>query len=145
MYPVPIKILLIEDDPGDAVLTMDELKDDKLLLDITHQYDAATALDEIRDPEKDACKIDLIILDLNLPGMNGHEFLKRIKELKHLMSIPVVILSTSEEDEDIVKSYEDGAACYVKKPINLEKFKYIIKEIKNFWFTVAKIPQNGGS
>ncbi len=136
----PIEILLIEDNPGDARLTQEALKDGKVKNNLSIIYDGEEAMDFIykRNKYKDAVRPDLIILDLNLPKKNGREILAEIKEDEDLKTIPVVILTTSKAEEDIIKSYQLHANCYLVKPIDLNKFFELVKSIEGFWLTLVK-------
>lgn len=135
-----IEILLIEDNPGDARLTQEALKDGKVKNNLSIIYDGEEAMDFIykRNKYKDAVRPDLIILDLNLPKKNGREILAEIKEDEDLKTIPVVILTTSKAEEDIIKSYQLHANCYLVKPIDLNKFFELVKSIEGFWLTLVK-------
>ena len=123
----PIEILLVEDNPGDVRLTMEALRDGKLHNRISVARDGVEALAFLRheDSFADAARPDVILLDLNLPKKNGHEVLAEIKADPRLKRIPVVILTTSKADEDVVRSYDLHANCYVNKPVDLEQFMSI--------------------
>ena len=138
-----IEILLIEDNPGDARLTQEALKDGKMKNNLHIVYDGVEAADFLfkRNKYKDAPRPDLIILDLNLPKKNGHEVLAEIKVDETLKSIPVVILTTSKAEEDILKSYNLQANCFLTKPIDLIEFLEMIKSIEGFWLTIVKLPK----
>lgn len=138
-----VEILLIEDNPGDARLTQEALKDGKMKNNLHIVYDGVEATDFLfkRNKYKDAPRPDLIILDLNLPKKNGHEVLAEIKADETLKSIPVVILTTSKAEEDILKSYKSHANCFLTKPIDLIEFFEMIKSIEGFWFTLVKLPK----
>ena len=138
-----IEILLIEDNPGDARLTQEALNDGKMKNNLHIVYDGVEATDFLfkRNKYKDAPRPDLIILDLNLPKKNGHEVLAEIKVDETLKSIPVVILTTSKAEEDILKSYKSHANCFLTKPIDLIEFFEMIKSIEGFWFTLVKLPK----
>jgi len=138
----PIRVLLIEDNPGDADLTKETLEEGKLALDVTVVVDGAAAIDYLlrRSPYAHGEKPDLILLDLNLPKMDGRQVLTEIKRHDHLRRIPVVILTSSDAELDISKSYELGASCYVTKPVGLAAFQSIVRSLENFWFTVVKLP-----
>jgi two-component system response regulator len=138
----PLEILLVEDDPGDAELTMEFLDEAKVMVNINVVDDGVKALAYLQKEGQyaNASRPDLILLDLNLPKKNGREVLEVIKNNKKLRSIPVVVLTTSDADEDILKSYRLGANSYVTKPVGLEQFAQIVKSIESFWFTVVKLP-----
>lgn len=138
----PLEILLVEDDPGDVELTKEALIDSKLLTHLHVVQDGEEAMTFLRrEGEHDnAPKPDLILLDLNLPKKDGRQVLKEIKEDDDLKMIPVVILTTSTAEEDILKTYKLGANCYITKPVGLEQFIKVVEAIDNFWFTVVKLP-----
>jgi two-component system response regulator len=135
-----VEILLIEDNPGDARLTQEALKDGKVKNNLTIMYDGEEAMDFIykRNKHKDAVRPDLIILDLNLPKKSGQEILAEIKEDEDLKTIPVIILTTSKSEEDIIKSYQLNANCYLVKPIDLNSFFEVVKSIEGFWLSLVK-------
>jgi CheY-like chemotaxis protein len=137
-----IRVLLVEDNPGDADLTRETLEDGKLFVQIDVVVDGAQALDFLlrRSPFTDALQPDLILLDLNLPKMGGREVLAEIKKHPSLRVIPVVVLTSSDAEQDVVKSYELGASCYVTKPVGLQAFQSIVHAIEKFWFTVVRLP-----
>ena len=136
------RVLLVEDNPGDADLTRDALEEGKLLVDISVAVDGVQAIDFLlrRPPYETALLPDLILLDLNLPKMGGREVLAEIKEHPALRVIPVVVLTSSDSESDIVKSYELGANCYVTKPVGLQAFQAIVQHVENFWLTVVRLP-----
>ncbi|HEV2856155.1 MAG TPA: response regulator [Thermoanaerobaculia bacterium] len=138
----PIEILLVEDNPGDVRLTREALKEGKIKNNLHVVEDGAAALEflERRRPHAGAPVPDLILLDLNLPRMNGVEVLAEVKRSERLRRIPVVILTTSEAEEDILRSYELHANCYVTKPVGLEQFLRVVKQIDSFWLEVVKLP-----
>jgi two-component system response regulator len=139
----PIEILLVEDNPGDILLTQEALRDDKLKVKLSVVTDGKEALDFLyrRGTYSDAPRPDLILLDLNLPRKDGREVLAEIKNDPSLKSLPVVILTTSQAEADIVKAYMLNANCYIQKPIDLEQFIKVVKSIESFWFTVVKLPE----
>jgi len=143
MFDSPIEILLVEDDAGDAELTREVLDDSKLRLNVTVVQDGVEALAYLRreGAHARAPRPDLILLDLNLPRMNGRELLEVLKGDENLRLIPVVILTTSKADEDILKVYALGGNCFVTKPVGLPQFARVVKSIDNFWFTVVKLPR----
>ncbi len=138
----PVEILLVEDDPGDIELTRESLKANKITTNLNIVHDGVSAMQYLSQEGaySDAKRPDLIILDLNLPKKDGLEVLDDLKTDQNLKSIPVVILTTSEADEDIIKSYNLGANCYVTKPIGFKEFEKIVRSIEEFWFTVVKLP-----
>ena len=143
--PVLIEILLVEDNPADVRLTQEVLKDSKLQneLRVVYDGDAALAYLQRRAPYQDVRPPDLILLDLNLPKKSGIEVLAEIKSDKSLHRIPVVILTTSSAERDILKSYDLHANCYVTKPVDLDQFIAVVKSIEEFWFAIVKLPPNG--
>jgi chemotaxis family two-component system response regulator Rcp1 len=138
----PIEILLVEDNPGDVRLTREALKEGKIKNNLHVVEDGAAALDflERRGSHAGAPVPDLVLLDLNLPKVNGGEVLAEIKRSQRLRRIPVVVLTTSEAEEDILRSYELHANCYVTKPVGLEQFLRVVKQIDSFWLEVVKLP-----
>ncbi len=142
MISKQIEILLVEDDPGDVDLTRGALKDEKLSVNLNVVGDGVKALKYLRNEGSfaDAIRPDLIILDLNLPQKDGREVLREIKNDKSLKHIPVVVLTTSDQESDILKSYGLGANCYIAKPMGFDQFKNVVKAIEGFWFTIVKLP-----
>jgi len=137
-----IDILLVEDDPGDVELTKEGLYDAKMLVNLHVVDDGEKALKFLKKepPYADAPRPDIILLDLNMPRKNGQETLKEIKADSSLRSIPVVVLTTSEAEADIVRCYDLGANCYITKPIGFEAFTKVVGMIEEFWFTIVKMP-----
>lgn len=137
----PIRVLLVEDNPGDAYLTRDTLEQSKLLIQIAVTIDGEDALDYLlgRGNYVGIALPDLIVLDLNLPRLGGREVLAEMKRHEQLRGIPVVVLTSSDAERDVVMSYQLGASCYVTKPVDLEAFQAIVKSIESFWFTVVKL------
>jgi CheY-like chemotaxis protein len=138
----PVEILLVEDNLGDARLTREALKEGKVYNNLHWVKDGVEALDFLhqRGNHKDAPKPDIILLDLNLPKKDGREVLQEIKADQGLMRIPVVVLTTSKAEEDVLKTYTLHANCYVTKPVDLEQFIKVVKSIDNFWLTVVTLP-----
>jgi CheY-like chemotaxis protein len=138
----PVEILLVEDSPSDADLTEEALSDGKVLNHLHWVEDGVEALAFLRRQGKytKAPRPDLILLDLNLPKKDGREVLAQIKADPSLKLIPVVILSTSAAERDILKTYELNANCYVSKPIDLEQFISVVKLIEEFWLALVKLP-----
>lgn len=139
-------VLLVEDNPADADLARESLENAKMHLDLSVVHDGVDALDFLfrRGNYAAAASPDLIVLDLNLPRKDGREVLSEIKQQPTLRRIPVVVLTSSDAESDIVRSYDLGANCYVTKPLNLSAFQTIVGSIKQFWFTIAKLPPSGG-
>jgi len=137
-----IEILLVEDNPGDVRLTMEALKEGKVLNTLHVATDGVEAISFLHKEGKyvDAMRPDLILLDLNLPKKDGREVLAEIKNEKELKRIPVVILTTSKAEEDITKTYDHHANCYITKPVDLDQFINVIKSIEDFWLSVVKLP-----
>jgi CheY-like chemotaxis protein len=135
-------VLLVEDNPGDVRLTKEALKEGKLLNQVTVVGDGVEALSFLRRQGKygGAPQPDLILLDLNLPKKDGRQVLAEIKADPGLKRIPVVVLTTSSAEEDILKTYDLHANCYVTKPVDLEQFMRVVKSIEDFWVTVVKLP-----
>ena len=138
----PIDILLVEDNPADARLTREAFVDSKMVNALHHVQNGDEAMAFLRrePPYADACRPDVILLDLNMPGTDGRGVLAQIKADEKLKTIPVVILTTSEADEDILKSYELHANCYVTKPVDFDKFVTIVQSIEDFWVSVVRLP-----
>ncbi len=138
----PVKILLVEDNPGDVRLTQEAFKENKVRNSLSVVEDGLEAIAFLHRAGKyaNAPRPDLILLDLNLPKKDGREVLAEIKEDPNLKSIPVVVLTTSKAEEDIIKSYNLHANCYITKPVDLEQFLVVVKSIEDFWLTVVKLP-----
>jgi chemotaxis family two-component system response regulator Rcp1 len=138
----PIEILLVEDSPSDAALTIEALKAGKIANRLTHVEDGVEAMDFLRRRGKyaDAAIPYLIMLDLNLPRMDGRDVLAEIKTDPALKIIPIIVLTTSHADEDILRSYELNANCYITKPVDFDHFIGVVKSIENFWLTVVTLP-----
>lgn len=139
-----VEILLIENNPGDVRLTQEALKEGKMKNNLNIVYDGVEAIDFLfkRNKHTDAPRPDLIILDLNLPKKNGKEVLAEIKADENLKSIPVVILTMSKLEEDIIKTYNLHANSFITKPIDLIKFFEVVKSIEEFWFSLVKLPKS---
>jgi chemotaxis family two-component system response regulator Rcp1 len=142
----PIEILLVEDSPGDVRLTKEALREGKVLNALHVAGDGVQAMEFLRREGKQARapRPDVILLDLNLPRKDGREVLAEIKSDENLKRIPVVILTISQAEEDILKTYNLGANCYINKPVDLEQFTKVVKSIDNFWFTIVTLPPDGG-
>jgi len=139
----PIEILLVEDNPGDVRLTMELLKESKIRNRINVVNDGIEAMAYLRKEAKfgGAPRPDLILLDLNMPRKDGREVLAEIKQDPDLKQIPVVVLTTSAAEQDIVRSYNDHANAYITKPVDLDQFAKVVKSVEDFWFTVVKFPR----
>ncbi len=139
-----IEVLLVEDNPGDVRLTVEALKDGKVRNRLSVASDGVEALAFLRREGKyaDAPRPDAILLDLNLPRKDGREVLAEIKSDEDIRRIPVVVLTTSSSDQDILRSYELHANCYVTKPVDLDRFIEVVRGIEDFWLTVVKLPPN---
>ena len=137
-----VEILLVEDNPGDERLTREALKEGKVYSNLHWVKDGVEAMEflERRGKCSEAPRPDIILLDLNLPKKDGREVLEEIKTTDSLKSIPVVILTTSKAEEDVLKTYNLHANCYVTKPVDLEKFIVVVKSIDAFWLTVVTLP-----
>ncbi len=137
-----IEILLVEDNPGDARLTLEAFKAAKVQNNLTVVNDGVEALAYLRRQGRyaDSVPPDLILLDLNLPKKDGREVLAEIKSDEHLRKIPVVILTTSASRDDIVRAYSMHANCYITKPVDLEEFLSAVRSIEDFWLTLVKLP-----
>jgi chemotaxis family two-component system response regulator Rcp1 len=138
----PIELLMVEDNEGDARLTREVMRDSKVKNTIHHVLDGVEAMDFLRKQGKyaNAPRPDLILLDLNLPRKDGREVLMDIKKDEDLMRIPVVILTVSNDEADILKSYNLHANCYITKPIDLTQFLKVVRSIEDFWLTIVKLP-----
>ncbi|MCX4389329.1 response regulator [Micromonospora peucetia] len=141
----PIEVLLVEDDPGDVLMTQEAFEEHKLRNRLTVVSDGAEALSYLRREGQyaDAVQPDLILLDLNLPRRDGREVLEEIKSDEQLCRIPVVVLTTSQADEDILRSYQLHANAYVAKPVDFERFISVVRQIDEFFVSVVKLPPRG--
>ena len=144
VYNGCIQVLLVEDNPGDVRLTKEALKEGKLLNQLTVVGDGVEALSFLRKQGiyADAPQPELILLDLNLPKKDGREVLAEIKADPNLRRIPVVVLTTSSSEEDILKIYDLHANCYITKPVDLEQYMGVVKSIEDFWVSVVKLPSH---
>ena len=143
----PIEVLLVEDSPGDVRLTREAFKDAKMHINLHVAADGEEAMVFLKreGDSGNAPRPDLILLDLNLPKKDGREVLEEIKGDPTLKSIPVVILTTSASEEDILRSYRLHANCYITKPVDLEGFLKVVKSIDNFWLSIVTLPVTEGS
>ena len=137
-----VDILLVEDNPGDVRLTREALKEAKVRNELHVATDGVEALAFLRREgvHKKAVRPSLVLLDLNLPRKNGREALAEMKEDPELRRIPVVILTTSQAEQDIIKAYDLHVNCYINKPVDLDQFLQVVKSIEDFWLTLVKLP-----
>lgn len=144
---MPINVLLVEDSPGDVRLTQEAFRaaDSSIRLQVASDGVEAMAFLRHEGVHDHAPRPDLILLDLNLPKMDGREVLAHIKEDDRLKAIPIVILTTSDAEADIVKSYQLHANCYLSKPVQLDAFENLVESINDFWLTKVKLPQQAES
>lgn len=140
----PVQILLVDDDPVDVQLTKEQLAHSKLRNEVMWAKDGVDALAQLRHEGEyaDTALPDLILLDLNMPRMDGHQFLNEVKNDPELAPIPIVVVTTSDEDADIVESYRLHANAYVTKPIGLEQMSKVVRAIEGFWFEVVRLPSD---
>jgi CheY-like chemotaxis protein len=141
-HATPIEVLLVEDDPGDVLMTKEAFEEHKIGNKLNVVSDGVEALAYLRQepPYTDAVRPDLILLDLNLPRRDGREVLQEIKCDESLRQIPVVVLTTSQLDEDILRSYQLHANAYVTKPVDFEQFITVVRQIDDFFVSVVKLP-----
>lgn len=141
----PIEVLLVEDDPGDVLMTKEAFEEHKLRNRLSVVSDGAAALSYLRREGEyaDVSMPDLILLDLNLPRRDGREVLEEIKKDEQLCRIPVVVLTTSQTDEDILRSYQLHANAYVTKPVDFDRFISVVRQIDDFFVSVVKLPPRG--
>lgn len=142
----PIDVLLVEDDPGDTLMIREAFADNKVRNSLTCVTDGVEAMRYLhREGEHaNAPRPDLVLLDLNLPRKDGREVLAEVKGDEDLRSIPVVVLTTSQAEEDVLRSYQLHANAYVSKPVDFERFIQVVRQIDEFFVTVVKLPANGG-
>lgn len=139
-----ISILLVEDNPGDVRLTQEALKSGKILYDLQVVRDGREALEFLgkKGSYSTAFTPDLILLDLNIPVVNGREVLTQVKSDPILKQIPVIILTTSSDERDVLETYAHDANCYITKPFDFDQFINVIKLIDNFWLSIVRLPEN---
>jgi chemotaxis family two-component system response regulator Rcp1 len=139
----PLQVLLVEDSPGDVRLTREAFREAKMSIGLHVAADGVEAMAFLRQEgaNQHAPRPDLILLDLNLPKMDGREVLGRIKEDEDLKTIPTVILTTSDAEADIVRSYQLQANCFLSKPVQLDAFETLVRSMSDFWLTMVKLPQ----
>jgi CheY-like chemotaxis protein len=141
--PQPIRILMVEDDPADVRLTREALKNKIVLTTMDTVPDGVEAMAYLRkeDAYTDKPRPDLILLDLNMPRMDGREVLAELQKDPKLRKIPVIVLTTSEGEEDILAAYEMNANCYITKPVDWKQFVRVVEVIEDFWLTVVRLPK----
>jgi CheY-like chemotaxis protein len=142
-HPEPVEILLVEDDPGDVLMTREALAESKVLNNLTVVSNGEEALRYLlqEGEHADAVRPDLVLLDLNLPRVDGREVLARVKADERLRTIPVVILTTSEAEEDVLRSYQLHANAYVTKPVDFDSFVDVIRQVDDFFISVVRLPR----
>ena len=143
--PMPIEILLVEDSPSDVRLTREALKDAKILNDLSVASDGEEAMEYLHRTGRhaDAVRPDLVLLDLNLPRKDGREVLAEMKADEELRRIPVVVLTTSRSEEDVLRAYDLHANCFITKPVGLDQFLRIVESIHGFWLSIVTLPPGG--
>ncbi|MFZ0488963.1 MAG: response regulator [Salegentibacter sp.] len=139
----PVNILLVEDNEGDILLTVEALQDGKIANEIHVARDGREAINFLRRKGKFqySQRPDLILLDINLPKLNGHELLDKIKQDEELKAIPVIILSTSSLEDEILRCYNSYANCYITKPVDINNFDQVLRRIKDFWTSTVELPR----
>jgi chemotaxis family two-component system response regulator Rcp1 len=144
---MPVEILIVEDNPGDVRLTRECFRDAGIAINLSVAVDGVEAMRFLsrNGIYGKAPRPDLILLDLNLPKMDGREVLARIKQIEDLKSIPTIVLTTSDAEADIVKSYQLQANCYLSKPVQLDAFENLMRSISDFWLTKVRLPSRGDS
>jgi CheY-like chemotaxis protein len=143
----PFEILLLEDEPADAHLVRISLRDARVHCRLHHLLDGREGLDFLhrKPPYEHAPRPDLILLDLNMPRMNGREFLAAVKAEEALCDIPVVVLTTSEVERDVEASFKNGASGYITKPVDIEQFAAAIAQLSDYWFVLTRLPRENKS
>lgn len=143
----PIEILLVEDDAGDVLLTQRALSQGNVRNNLRLAKDGVEALEVLRREGKfaDAPRPDLILLDLNMPRMDGRQFLEEVKADPRFIAIPIVVLTTSEADRDVVQSYQLQASCFITKPVDLKQFTHVVRSIEDFWLCLVKLPSRSSA
>lgn len=138
-----VEILLVEDDPADVELTQYMMKQSKIWINLHVVHDGLAAMAFLRREARyaEAPRPDMILLDLNLPGMDGRDVLALVKGDPSLKTIPVVVLTTSQAEEDVLKTYSLGANCFITKPVGMEQFAKVVSCLEEFWFTIVRLPQ----
>lgn len=139
----PVQILIVEDNPADARLVREVMRDSKVLNEIHWVPDGVEALAFLRGQGKyaDAPRPNLIFLDLNMPRKDGREVLAEVKADEQLKRIPIVVMTSSQAEEDVARAYDQHANCYVRKPIDFDQFHSVVKTLENFWFATVELPR----
>ena len=144
----PATVLLVEDNEGDARLAIEALKDGRIRNDLHHVKDGVEAMEYLNREGKynteNAPRPDIVLLDLNMPRMDGREVLQEINKNSNLACIPVIVLTTSESEMDIIKIYSLHANCYISKPVDFNKFINVVRAIENYWFSIVSLPEIDG-
>lgn len=142
--PQPIEVLLVEDNPGDVDLTREALEGGKLRVNLSVANDGIEALDFLRrrGSHTGAPRPDIVLLDLNLPGKDGREVLAEMKADPSLKRIPVIVLTTSQAEEDVARAYDNHANCFISKPVDVDNFVEVVKTFEDFWLTIVKLPHS---
>jgi CheY-like chemotaxis protein len=137
-----IHILLVEDNEGDILLTTEALQEGKVFNKVSVVKDGKQAIDFLnqKEPFHDASLPNLILLDINLPKKNGHEVLQYIKESKNFRHIPIIMLTTSSSEKDIIQAYKHYANCFITKPVDVNEFMLAVAKIENFWISIVQLP-----
>jgi CheY-like chemotaxis protein len=147
MKLMPARILLVEDNDGDAELVLEAMADCKLVNDVKVVATGEAALDYLHRKgeyaDTDVWRPDLIILDLNLPGISGRDVLKQIKVDRKLATIPVVVMTTSRDEADVLRTYQLHANCFISKPVDMDRFIEVVQRLDEFWFTIVRLPDRG--
>jgi two-component system, chemotaxis family, response regulator Rcp1 len=140
----PVEVLLVEDNPGDVRLTQEAFRDSPISIDLHVVSDGVEALDFLhgKDAHRNAVRPDLVLLEMNLPRMDGYEVLAHMKQNESLATIPTVILTASEAEVEIAKSYQPHADCYLTKPVRIEEFEKCVHGIADFWLTTVKLSES---
>lgn len=139
----PIEVLLVEDSAADVRLTLEAFKEARIRNRIHVAEDGESALAFLRDPSQRTP--DLVLLDLNLPGIDGREVLSEIRADERLAALPVVVMTTSKAEEDVLRAYRLHCNCYIIKPLDLDQFLHVVSSLQDFWLTVVKLPPRGVS
>ena len=141
MVTRPIAIMLIEDNPADIALTEESLERSKIVNELTAFMNGESALGHLQQCVKEGTSLpDVILLDLDMPGISGHDVLEQLKSHEELRRIPVVVLTSSRAEEDILRSYDLHVNCYITKPLDLNQFTMVVKSIEHFWFSIVSLP-----